>query len=117
MLLFYIAQGITVTKLVYCLKIITIGRHRFRILHEVALLSFQPLKFVLPQCCYCRLYEFGIVSNGITTIPSFIKIRPAILELKHADGRIDIHDQQKEFISCKSPKERITKGLTVSLQR
>jgi hypothetical protein len=28
-----------------------------------------------------RKYEFGIVSNGITPIPDFVKIRPGILQL------------------------------------
>jgi hypothetical protein len=33
--------------------------------------------------------ELGEISNGITVIPNFIRIRQAVLELKHEDRRTD----------------------------
>lgn len=41
------------------------------------LVSLPPHKFVLPSCCYCRLYEImnsQVTSNGITLITNFVKI-------------------------------------------
>jgi hypothetical protein len=59
----------------------------------MALVSLPLYKFLRPPCCYYRLqeikkYEFGVATNGILPMPDFIKIRPAVLELKHADEQI-----------------------------
>jgi hypothetical protein len=34
-----------------------------------------------------------VFPSGIKSIPDFIQIRPAVLELNHAERRTDIHDQ------------------------
>jgi hypothetical protein len=51
----------------------------------------SPNRFVCPPRCFLlqeiRKYEAGGSSNGITYISSFIKIRPAVLDFKHAHGR------------------------------
>jgi hypothetical protein len=57
---------------------------------QVALVSIPPHKFVRPPCWYCRLqeiekYGFKVVPDGITSLPNFIQMRPAVLELNHTD--------------------------------
>jgi hypothetical protein len=37
-----------------------------------------------------KMYEFGTVSDGITSTPNFMKIRPAILQLLNALRRISV---------------------------
>jgi hypothetical protein len=37
-----------------------------------------------------KQYEFRVVSSGIMSIPNFIQIRPAVLELNHADRQTDM---------------------------
>jgi hypothetical protein len=54
-----------------------------------------PHKFVRPPCWYYRLkgiikYDFRVGPNGITSIPNTIQIRPAVLELNHADRQTDM---------------------------
>lgn len=60
----------------------------------MALVSVPPHKFVCSPWWYYRLQEadecdLRILPNGTTSIPNFIRIRPPVLELNHADG----HDQ------------------------
>jgi hypothetical protein len=48
-----------------------------------------PHDFKQPSCWYYRLqeikqYDFGVITNGITSIPNFINFRPAILHSKNA---------------------------------
>jgi hypothetical protein len=62
---------------------------------QVALVSIPPHKFVHQPCWYYRLqeiekYDFRVDSNGITSIPNFIQICPAVLELNHADRQTDM---------------------------
>jgi hypothetical protein len=56
----------------------------------VSLVSIPSHKFVRPPCWYYQLqdtkeHEFRVVSNDITSIPNFIQISPAVLEVNHAD--------------------------------
>jgi hypothetical protein len=65
---------------------------------QEALVSISPHKFVRPPCLYYRLhetekYDFRVDPNGIISISNFIQIRPAVLELNHADRQTDRHDQ------------------------
>jgi len=45
------------------------------------------------------MYNFRVYPTGITTIPNFIHIRSAYVELKLTDGQTDKHDQS---IRCSS---------------
>jgi hypothetical protein len=45
---------------------------------------------VLPIVGNCIKYGFSVVPNGITSITNFIQIRPAVLELNHADRQTDV---------------------------
>jgi hypothetical protein len=92
MLLFYIIQRITVPKLRILRKSITV--YHCMILLQVALVSVPPHVFVLSPCWYYRLheikkYDFRVDPDGIMSIPNFIQICPAVLELNHADRRTD----------------------------
>jgi hypothetical protein len=60
-----------------------------------ALVSIPPHKFVLPSCLYYRLreiknYDFRVDPYDITSILNFIQIRPAVLELNHANRQTDV---------------------------
>jgi hypothetical protein len=76
------------TKVVYFPKSITL--HHCMALLQVALVSNLPHKFVRPPFwCYrskeIKKYDFRVDPNGIMFIQSFIQIRPAVLDLNHAD--------------------------------
>jgi hypothetical protein len=84
--------------------------HHSMALLQVALMLIPPHKFVRPPCCYYLLhkiekYNFRLVPNGITLMPNFIQICPAVLELNHADRQT--WPAQYAFISCTLCKERI----------
>jgi hypothetical protein len=73
-------------------KSITI--HHCTALLQVALVSTTPHKFVRPPCWYYRVqeiekYDFRVDPNGIASIPNFIQICFAVLEMNHADGPTD----------------------------
>jgi hypothetical protein len=69
---------------------------------QVVLVSIPPHKFVCLPCWYYQLleiekYNFRVHLKVITSIPNFIQIRPAVLELNHMDIRwTDRHDQPKK---------------------
>jgi hypothetical protein len=93
MLLFYIIQRITIPKVCIFRKSITIN-HCMALL-QVALLSITSHKFVRLPCWHYRLYEiekldFRVVPDGITSMPNFIQIRLAVLDLNHADRQTDM---------------------------
>jgi hypothetical protein len=92
MLLFYMMQRITTPKLCIFLKSVT-KRHCMTLL-QVALVSIPSHKFVLSPCWYYLLqeikkYDFRVHCSGITSIPNYIQIRPAVIELNHSDRRTD----------------------------
>jgi hypothetical protein len=67
-------------------------------------------QFLRPPCWYYRSekiekYDFRVAPNGIMSIPNFIQIFPAVLQLNHADRQTGpvLH----AFISCTSCKEHI----------
>jgi hypothetical protein len=96
-----------------------IFRTSFTIHHCMALLQVAPVstplhKFVRPPCWYYRLeeivkYNLRVVPNCITSIPNFIQIRPAVLELNHADRQT--WPALYAFISCTSCKERMKTNI------
>jgi hypothetical protein len=43
------------------------------------------------------MYDFGLVPSGITSAPNFLHIRPAVLEMNHADTPTHVRD--KTFLS------------------
>jgi hypothetical protein len=51
------------------------------------------------------MYEFRVASNRITSMPNFIKMSPAVLELNHTDRHT--WSALYAFISCTSCKERM----------
>lgn len=60
----------------------------------VTLVSLPPHKFVSMPCwCYkfyeTKYFKFGIVSNGMIFISSFVKIHPIVFDLNHADCSAD----------------------------
>jgi hypothetical protein len=87
-LLFYILPIITFPK--FCIFRKSIPIHYCMALLQVTVLSTPPHKFVRPPCWYYRLYQiekydFWVVPIGVTSIPNFIRISPAVPELNHAD--------------------------------
>jgi hypothetical protein len=52
-------------------------------------------------------YVFSVVLNGITSMPKFIQIPPAVLEMNYADRQT--WPTLYALISCTSCKERVTK--------
>jgi hypothetical protein len=92
MLLFYIIQRFTFPKFCIFWKS-TI--YLCTALLQVALVSIPPHKFVRLPCWYYRLqetakYDFRVVPNGITSIPNFTQICPAVLKLNHVDRQTDM---------------------------
>lgn len=80
----------------------------------MALFSIPPNKFVLPSYLYYRLCDiekndYRVDPNGITSIPIFNKIHPAVLELNYADGQI--WPALYAFTSCTSYRKLIKLGL------
>jgi hypothetical protein len=81
----------------------------------LAPLSIPLHKFPRPPF-YCSRwseienYDFRVVPNGTTSIPSFIQIPPVVFELYHADGRKHRRTRLALYalILCTSCKERIT---------
>jgi hypothetical protein len=59
---------------------------------------------VLPSVGNLKL-GFRVEPNGITSIPNFIRICPAVLELNYEDRRTDIISLMYAFISCTSCEE------------
>jgi hypothetical protein len=93
MLVFSVTQRSTIPKFCIFRKSITV-RHCNALL-QVTLVSIPPHKFVRPPCWYYGLYEiakngFRTVSIGITSVPNFIQIRLAVLELNRAERRADM---------------------------
>jgi hypothetical protein len=107
----------TYNKELICTKICIFRKstiHYCIALLQVALVSTPPHKFVRPPCWYYRLYEieeydFRVVLNGMTSIPNFIQIRPAVLYLNHEDWQTNKQPWPVlyAFISCTSCRERI----------
>jgi hypothetical protein len=69
----------------------------------VAVVYLASHKFVLPPCLYHLLQEikmcdFGEASNGVISMPVFIKIRPSVLELKHTDGQMSGQGISPEYV-------------------
>jgi hypothetical protein len=63
-----------------------------------------------------------VVPSGITSIPNFIQIRPAVLELNHADGQDEpymrsFHAHRKERIIIKCSIVRTDLVIKVSNER
>jgi hypothetical protein len=85
---------------------------------QVALVSIPPHKFVCPSCWYYLLqeiekYDFRGDPNGITSIPNFTQIRPAVLELNRMDRQTDM---TSSIIPCTWCKERIKMQIYPCLQ-
>jgi hypothetical protein len=57
------------------------------ILLKAAIVEFPPHKLVRPPCWYnilneIKKYYFKLGHNGVTSMPNFTQIRPAVLELR-----------------------------------
>jgi hypothetical protein len=100
--LFYITQRITLP--VFCIFRTSLTIHRCTALLQVALVLTPLHKFVSPPCWYYRLeeiikHDFRVVRNCITSIPNFIQIRPAVLELNHADRKADGRTDRQTWLA------------------
>jgi hypothetical protein len=52
--------------------------------------NFEHSSRWLHQLSEIKKYEFGVVCPGMTSIPNFMKIRPAVLQLLNAYMRISV---------------------------
>jgi hypothetical protein len=91
---FYIFKELLYQSFVFSETMHCVAHHCMALL-QVALVSIPHQKFVHPPCWYYPLYkmkkhDFRVVPNGITSILNFIQIRPAVLELNHADRQTDM---------------------------